>query len=75
MKIFFSCCDLKSYFYDEGVKFGIGWYKHHKGHKWKGFTFQLYLYFWLVCINYVNNWAEYDKKINYRKYKKDKSTL
>lgn len=72
MKIFFDNCRLDGYFEDSDVKFGIGWYRHHKDNKWRGWTFQVYFWPWLVNINYVSNWVEYDKKINYRKYKDKK---
>lgn len=72
MKIWFEHCRLDGYFEDCDVKFGIGWYRHHKDHKWFGFTIHFYLLHWVVVANYVNNWAEYDKKINYRKYRDKK---
>lgn len=67
MKIFFSYCSLPGYIEDSNVKFGIGWYKHYKGHKWWGFTIEFYCYFWLFQANYVSNWIEYDKRLNYYK--------
>lgn len=71
MKIWFEYCGLEGYMMDAPeVKFGIGWYKHSKDHKWKGFTIQLYLSPWLVSINFVSNWKEYDKRIN-RKWDPD----
>lgn len=70
MRIWFEKCHLDSYFDDSNVKVGIGWYRHHKGHKWFGFSIHFYLYRWVVVFNYVDNYVEYDKKINYRKYKK-----
>ena len=72
MKIWFEYCGLNGYLSDDAadVKFGIGWYKHSENHKWRGLTIQLYLFPWLVSINFVNNWVEYDKRIN-RKYDPD----
>jgi hypothetical protein len=73
MKFWFDQCNLKAYMDgDSQVKLGIGWYRHHKNHKWFGFTIQFYLYFILLNFTYVDNYAEYDKKINYRKYKEKK---
>jgi hypothetical protein len=70
MKIFFSQCDLRSYMYgDSNVKLGIGWYRHHKDHKWFGLTVEFYLLFWMVNVNFVSNWKEYDKRINRRRGK------
>jgi hypothetical protein len=70
MKIWFSHCDLDNFFTDASVKLGIGWYRHYKGHKWWGATVEIYLIKWVVMVNYVSNWNEYDKKVNYRKYQK-----
>jgi hypothetical protein len=67
MKLWFSCCNLKSYLTDDNVKFGLGWYRHHKDHKWFGFSVQFYLYFWLIDFHFVDNWQEYDKKINHKR--------
>lgn len=72
MRIFFNYCHLDGYIEDSNVKLGIGWYKHHKGHKYFGFTLEFYLFIWLFQFNYVDNWIEYDKKINRRFRKKDK---
>ena len=70
MKIWFETCHLDGYFEDSSVKFGIGWYHHHKDHKWKGFTVQFYGFGRVLCMNCVDNYKEYDKRINYRKSKK-----
>ena len=70
MKIWLSHSPLDNFFTDSSVKLGIGWYRHFKGHKWFGLTFEIYLFKWVLFINYVSNWQEYDKKVNYRKYKK-----
>lgn len=64
MKIFFGHCQLDRFFDDSNVKLGIGWCKHHKSHKWFGFTVYFYLVRWLAHVNYVSDWKEYDKKIN-----------
>lgn len=66
MKLWFDYCLLDIFFDDSNVKFGIGWYKHHKKHKWKGLTIEFYLYKRIVFLNWVSNWAEYDNKINRR---------
>lgn len=67
MKIWTDKCDLKSYFSgDSEVKFGIGWYRHSKDHKWWGLTIQFYMYFYLLQIHFVSNYTEYDKRMNYR---------
>lgn len=68
MKIFFDWCHIFKGDYD--VKFGINWYKHHRDHKWKGFTITIYLLFWLVSVNFVDNYEEYDKRINRHRYRK-----
>jgi hypothetical protein len=67
VKIWFDYCGLKGYMDDDShVKLGIGWYGHSPDHKWRGFTIQFYLYRWLVNFTFVDNWKEYDKRINYR---------
>ena len=63
MKVWLSNCDLNSYLDDSNVKFGIGWYKHHRSHKWKGLTIEFYLYKWILMVNMVDNYAEYQKRI------------
>lgn len=70
MKIFFNHCTLDNFFTDSSVKLGIGWYRHFKDYKWWGLTFEFYLLKWVVTVTYVSNWHEYDKKVNYRKYRK-----
>lgn len=71
MKIWFDYCNLSGYMMDDSnVKLGIGWYNHSSKHKWFGFTIQFYLLYWLIHVNFVDNYAEYDKKINYWKYRK-----
>jgi len=73
MKILFDYCSLKHYTDgDTEVKFGIGWYKHHKSNKWWGFTIQFYFMPWLFNVTYVDNWKEYDKKINYWRHRRGK---
>lgn len=68
MKIWFDYCGLDGYMMnDSHVKLGVGWYKHYNMHPWKGWTVQFYLYKWLVNLNWVSNWAEYDKRINGRR--------
>jgi hypothetical protein len=71
MKIWFDYCSME-HFHDDfyNIKLGIGWYRHAKTHKWWGFTVEFYFFKWVVFVNYVSNWNEYDKKVNYRKYKK-----
>lgn len=71
MKIWFGHCKM-CYDYDNDVKLGIGWFVHHKDHKWKGITFIFYLIFYRVDVTCVDNFKEYDKKINYRKYRDKK---
>ena len=70
MKIWFDCCDLDYFFTDSNVKLGIGWYRHFKGHKWWGATIEIYLIRKIVFINFVSNWKEYDKRMNFRKNEK-----
>jgi hypothetical protein len=66
MKLWFDYCNLSGYMIDDSnVKFGIGWYRHSKDHKWFGLTIQFYMLYWLVNIHFVDNYAEYDKKVNY----------
>ena len=50
-------------FDDSDVWFGIGGFKHHKDHKWTGYTINLYLLKRLIQFTYVSNWTEYEKKI------------
>ena len=67
MKLWLDSCRLSGYMdADCDVKLGIGWFRHHKDHKWKGLTIHLYLYVWLVGIHVVDNYKEYNKKINYK---------
>lgn len=71
MKIWFDY----NYIYEDpdfDMKLGIGWYKHHHSFKWKGLTVKFYLFFWLISVTFVSNWNEYDKKVNYRKYRDKK---
>jgi hypothetical protein len=73
MKLFFGYCDLRGFFDDNNVKLGIGWYRHSKDHEWWGLTVEFYLIKWYVNCNFVSNYKEYDKRINYRhseEYKK-----
>lgn len=68
MKIWTTKCDLKSYCLDgPDIKLGIGWFRHSPKHKWKGLTINICLYFWLVTINIVDNYQEYQKKISYKR--------
>jgi hypothetical protein len=69
MKLWFGYCKLYSDDWGD-VKFGIGWYRHSKNHKWFGFTVALYLLYWRVQANFVDNYKEYDKRINYRMNRK-----
>lgn len=70
MKLWFEQCPLEYLHEDSNVKFGIGWYRHHRRLKWWGVTVEFYVFKWMISANYVSNWQEYDKKINWRKYKK-----
>jgi hypothetical protein len=69
MKLFFDSGSLKDYLFGTGesIKFGLGWYRHHKSYKYFGITFQFYLYFWLVNMTFVSDYNEYDKRINRRR--------
>lgn len=69
MKLWFDYCKLYD-LEDNNVKFGIGWYRHHKGHRWWGLTIELYGFGHKFLVHYVDNWAEYDKRINSYKYRK-----
>jgi hypothetical protein len=64
MRVWLDCNILDHFFDDSSVKLGIGWYRHHPDHRWKGITIHIYLLRWLVSINLVDNWVEYNKKIN-----------
>ena len=66
MKIWFSHCRLSDYT-EENVKFGIGWYGHHRDYKWRGFSVHLYLLYFLVTVNIVDNYKEYDKRMNHKR--------
>ena len=69
MKIWVDCCNLGSFLdgTDLYTKLGIGWYRHSKNHKWFGVTIELYLVRWLINIYYVDNYKEYDLRINQRR--------
>ncbi len=71
MRILFNHCRI---FDDEwgDTKLGIGWFRHYKTAKWFGFDLIFYLLFWRVNFTFVSNWLEYDKKVNYRKYRIEK---
>lgn len=66
MRIFFNHNTLDSYHNDSCVKFGIGWYRHHKSHKWFGITIELYLLYWVVSGNFVSNYKEYRKRMDWK---------
>ncbi len=70
MKLLFDRCNLQSYFDDSNVRLGMGWYRHSKDHKWWGITVEFYLLYWMITATFVNDFDAYDRKINYRKYKK-----
>lgn len=71
MKIWADKCSLQHYLSgDCDVKFGVGWYRHHKDHKWRGLTISFYCYYWLLNIHLVSNYKEYSKKVNCRRIKK-----
>lgn len=70
MKLWFENCSSDYLHEDSNVKFGVGWYRHSKKHKWWGITVELYLFKHVVMVNYVSNWYEYDKKINFKINKK-----
>lgn len=44
---------------DETLRLGVGWYRHHKKHPYKGFTVVLRLIWWDVILTYVNNYKAY----------------
>lgn len=67
MKIWVEKCVLGYYLADCDVKFGIGWYRHHKDHKWKGLTISFYCCYWLLNIHFVSNYKEYVNRMNYRR--------
>lgn len=79
MKILFDYCHLNlkdsdGILYNDwgDVKFGIGWLRHSKRNKWFGFDLVLHFYPWRITITFVDNWKEYDKKINSWKYRNKK---
>lgn len=58
---------------EENLYFGISAHKHSPlarpklGLKtWKGFTLAVYFYKWRIALHYVNDYAAYSKRINYR---------
>ncbi len=70
MKILFDYCRI---FADDwgDVKMGIGWYKHNvEGNKkfpgWKGFTLVFYLLRYRINIDWISNYANYRKRMDYR---------
>lgn len=67
MKIWFDWND--NTYSDCNIKLGIGWFRHHEGYNWWGLTVEIYLIKRSMTITYVDNYNEYDRKINYRKYK------
>lgn len=66
MRLLASHC--KTYDGDDwgDVKFGLGWFRHHKNHKWFGFTIAFYCFNNRLSLTFVGNHEEYYKKINYR---------
>lgn len=70
MKILFDYCVLIDDSWGD-VKLGIGWYKHrpHDSKKfpaWKGFTIVFYLLKYRVHIDWISNYANYRKRMDYR---------
>lgn len=59
-------------FKEENLYLGFGYYKHGEHHNWKGFTIQFFLFQWVFVFNYVNNYKEYDKRINWHRYRGNK---
>jgi len=70
MKLLFDHNQMCDYFEDSNIKFGIGWYRHHKDHPWFGFSLEFYLLYWMFSVTFVSDFDAYDRKINYRKYRK-----
>ncbi len=66
MKIWLNC-SIK--YEDNDVWLGLGSFKHHKDHKWKGWTLHIYLFKWMISFNYVSNWKEYNNRMKWRKQK------
>ncbi len=67
MKLLFNYCDLRGFMDGAAdVKLGVGWYKHHKDHKWWGFTLEFYLLFCYVNFTYVSDYKAYKKRMSYR---------
>lgn len=63
MKIWFDFCGS---WQEDEVTVGVHWYKHSARHKWKGFSFQLIFFKWILQFNWVNNYVEYRKRMDYR---------
>ena len=62
---------LFDYFYpqymeDNHTKFGIGWYRHHREHKWFGLTVDFYLPFIGFNVTFVSDIVAYNKRMNFR---------
>ena len=69
MKLWFDWNCNDNTYSDSNVKLGIGWYRHHKDHKWWGLSVEIYLFSRYIAIHYVSDYDAYDRKINRRKYK------
>jgi len=74
MKAWFSWCHM--FYYDEDsypTKFilGINWYRHQpfsskKFKSWRGFTVVFYVIKYQVSFHFVDDYAAYEYRMNYR---------
>ena len=63
--VYFKYHTYDSGFRDYNVKFGINWYDHHKKHKHRAFTIEIYVPNGVFDIDIVyENLAEYKKFIS-----------
>jgi len=49
-------------FEEEHILFAISFFKHSKLHKWKGCTFKISFFKWVLVVNYVNDYYAYTHK-------------
>ena len=64
MKIWYECGPCP-----DDPKLFIDWYKHHKDHKWKGFTMTFGALGELVQFTWVNDYKKYKKGMKLRRKK------
>jgi hypothetical protein len=55
---------------DRDIKLGLNWFKHHNDNKYWGFTLSFHVVMWTFCLTFVSNWAEYNKKQNFTRFRR-----